>query len=53
MTQRSMDPATQPASSIDIDDLEVDVAPATALAATQAYPATEYDFFGWFWRLFA
>jgi len=53
MTQRSTELSTEPAGSIDIDDLEVEVAPATALATTQTYPATEYSFLGWFWRLFA
>jgi hypothetical protein len=40
-------------SSIEIEDLEVELAPAAgAQTRTQAYPATEYDFFAWLRSLF-
>lgn len=46
------EPANDTATSIEIEDLEVEVAPATTPAVTQAYPATEYDFIAWLWSLF-
>jgi hypothetical protein len=46
------EPANDTATSIEIEDLEVEVAPDKTPAVTQTYPAHEYEFIAWLWSLF-